>query len=147
MSISLDSRMQHPIWQAAAVLAVIAVVLVGNWLMNLLSPESSDGLFPWSIATAFTLFFAVMNSLLSLRAESFAKYWQASMYSYAALAFGSGLLAWAFSGIPVGAAGSYKWIYIVVSIGFLVFLSMVNFMKIIVKFAEKEEWHQPRKRR
>lgn len=139
--------MSHPAWQALAVWLVTGTILVLNWLLNFLSPESSDNLFPWSIASAFTLFFAVMNSLLSLRADNFAQYWQASMYSYIALALGSGLLAWGFSGIAISAAGSYKWIYIVVSIGFLVFLSMVNFMKIIVNFAEKEEWNQPRRRR
>ncbi|MBL7826344.1 MAG: hypothetical protein JNJ57_06920 [Saprospiraceae bacterium] len=139
--------MSSPIWQAVVVLSATAIILTGNWLLNLLSPQFSDALFPWSIASAFTLFFALLNSLLSLRADSFAKYWQASMYSYVVLAFGTGLLAWAFSGIAVGKAGSYKWIYIVVSIGFMVFLSMVNFMKIIVKFAEKEEWNQPRSKR
>lgn len=40
---------------------------------------------------------------------------------------------------------TYRWIYIVVTFGFLVFLSMVNFMKKIVEFAEKEEWNQPRR--
>ncbi len=147
MAFSLNSKMSSPVWQALAVWLVTAAILTLNWLLNFLSPESSDNLFPWSIASAFTLFFAVMNSLLSLRADNFAQYWQASMYSYIGLALGTGLLAWGFSGIPIGAAGSYKWIYIVVSIGFLVFLSMVNFMKIIVNFAEKEEWNQPRRRR
>ncbi|MDO8971491.1 MAG: hypothetical protein Q7U74_12430, partial [Saprospiraceae bacterium] len=77
---------------------------------------------------------------------SFVKYWGASIYSYLALAFCTSMAAWGFSGIPLRDAGSYRWIYIVVTIGFIVFLSMVNMMKIIVKFAEKEEWNSPRKR-
>jgi hypothetical protein len=93
------------------------------------------------------LLFALFNSLLSLRADNFAKYWGSSVYSYMALAFGSGLAAWLFSGIDLRDAGTYRWIYLVVTFGFLVFLSMVNFMKRIVNFAEKEEWNQPRKRR
>jgi len=68
------------------------------------------------------------------------------MYSYLALAFATSMAAWGFSGIPLREAGSYRWIYIVVTVGFIVFLSMVNFMKMIVRFAEKEEWNQPRKR-
>jgi hypothetical protein len=92
------------------------------------------------------LFFALMNSLLSLKAPSFVKYWGVSIYSYIGLGLGTSLLAWGFSGIPLKEAESYRWIYIVVTVGFIVFLTLVNLMKVIVKFAEKEEWNQPRKR-
>jgi hypothetical protein len=92
------------------------------------------------------LFFALMNSILSIRAESFVKYWGASMYSYLALALATSMAAWGFSGVPLDEAESYRWIYIVATVGFVVFLSMVNLMKIIVRFAEKEEWNHPRKR-
>jgi len=51
------------------------------------------------------------------------------------------------SGVAIGKAESYRWIFIVVSFGFLVFLSMINFMKKIVKFAEQEDWTQPRRRK
>ncbi|MGK0452465.1 MAG: hypothetical protein ACJAXE_003142, partial [Neolewinella sp.] len=40
----------------------------------------------------------------------------------------------------------YKWIYFVVTFGYLVFLSMIAFMKKIVEFAQKEEWNRPKLR-
>jgi hypothetical protein len=147
MKNSIEKQLNRPIIQAAAVLAVAILVMGIGWLFDWAQPGKSDPLFSWSIGSAFTLFFAMLNSLLSLRAESFVKYWQASMYSYMALALGTCLASWGISGIPIGAAGSYRWIYLVVSVGFIMFLTMVNFMKIIVKYAEKEEWTQPRKRR
>jgi hypothetical protein len=143
MSLNLDKRLNHPAFQAAFVLC-LAVLLMGASRLFIESPAQS--LFPWSVGAAFMLFFAILNSLLSIRAESFVKYWQASMYSYMGLALGTGLAAWLFTGVKISEAGSYQWIYLVVSIGFIVFLSMVNFMKIIVKYAEKEEWNQPRRR-
>lgn len=146
MRISIEKKLNHPFYQAILVFLAALLLIIGNWLLNLMAPSTIDRLFPWSVATAFMLFFALMNSLLSLRADSFAKYWQASMYSYMVLALGTGLIAWGFSGIPIGEAGSYKWIYLVVSFGFLVFLSLINFVKIIVKFAEREEWNQPRRK-
>ncbi|MEN9416224.1 MAG: hypothetical protein RLZ62_2528 [Bacteroidota bacterium] len=146
MKISFDTRMNSPIWQAVTIAAASTIILSGNWLVNLMSPGLSGRLFPWMIATALMLFFAVMNSLLSIRSDSFVKYWQASMYSYMGLAGASALLAYLFSGVSIGAAGSYKWLFIVVSVGFMVFLSMVNFMKVIVNYAEKEEWTAPRRR-
>jgi ABC-type transport system involved in multi-copper enzyme maturation permease subunit len=106
-----------------------------------------DILFPWSVTAAFLLFFALLNSLMSLKHENFGKYWGKSMYSYMALALVLGVCAWGVTGKTVGEAGSYKWIIFVVTFGFLVFLSMVNFMKRIVRFAEREEWNQPRRRR
>ncbi len=138
--------MNRPLIQAIAVLAIATLVMLTGWLINRFQPENADPLFCWSIGGAFLLFFAMMNSILSLRADSFMRYWQASMYSYTLLALGSALVAWGLSGIPIKEAGSYRWIYLVISIGFIVFLTMVNFMKAIVKFAEKEEWNQPRRK-
>lgn len=106
-----------------------------------------ERLFPWSMATAFTLLFAIFNSVMSLNADNAMKYWASSVYSYLGVAFANGLAAWGLSGVPLGEAESYRWIYIVVTVGFLVFLSMVNFMKKIVEFAQREEWNQPRQRR
>jgi len=68
------------------------------------------------------------------------------MYAYLGSAFAMGLAAWLFSGIPLGEAGTYRSIYIVVTVGFVVFLIVVNFMKRIVSYAEREEWNQPRRK-
>ncbi len=143
---NLFNKLDRPPMQAAAIFAVVLVIMGIGWLLTASGIFPLDRLFAWSIGSAFMLFFAMMNSILSLRASSFVKYWGASMYSYLALALCTSMAAWGFSDIPLREAGSYRWIYIVVTVGFLVFLSMINFMKIIVRFAEKEEWNQPRKR-
>jgi hypothetical protein len=62
------------------------------------------------------------------------------------LALGNGLLAWGFSSLTISEAGSYRWIYVVVTIGYLVFLSLIGVVRIIVEFAQREEWNQPRRR-
>ena len=138
-------KLDRPPIQALAVFAAAFLIMGIGWGLVAMGIFNLDRLFAWSIGSALMLFFAMANSLLSLRAPSFVKYWGASIYSYLALAFGTIMAAWGFSGIPLREAGSYRWIYIVVTVGFIVFLSMVNFMKIIVRYAEKEEWNQPRK--
>ena len=143
----IEQNITKPIVQAGLVFSLGIFMMVTAWLLTITNVFLQDPLFPWSISSAFLLLFALFNSLLSLRADNFAKYWGSSVYSYMALALGSGLAAWLFSGIDLRDAGTYRWIYLVVTFGFLVFLSMVNFMKRIVNFAEKEEWNQPRKRR
>lgn len=140
-------KIDNPVAQAVVVLAGALVLMLGGWLLTVSKIYPVESLFAWSIAAAFMLLFALLNSLMSLRADSFFKYWGRSMYAYMGLALCTGLAAWMFSGIPLREAGTYRWIYFVVTVGFLVFLSMVNFMKKIVNFAEREEWNQPRKRK
>lgn len=145
MSSYFDKLDRPPIQAVATFLVAICIMTIG-WLFSVSGLLSFDRLFAWSIGSALMLFYALMNSLLSLRAESFVKYWGASIYSYIALGFGTSMAAWGFSGVALRDAGSYRWIYIVVTVGFLVFLTLVNLLKVIVKYAEKEEWNQPRKR-
>ena len=149
MSISKFSNLSinQPPTQAVVLLGVNLLFMCVGWGLAAANWYHFDRLYDWSVAAALLLLFALMNSLLSLRAISFAKYWGASMYSFLGLALASSTLARFFSGIPFGEAGTYRWIFIVVTFCFLVFLSMVNFMKRIVNFAEREEWNQPRKRR
>jgi len=139
-------KLDRPPYQAAATFAVAFLIMAIGWVISASGFISFDRLFAWSIGSALMLFYAMMNSLLSLRAASFIKYWSASIYSYLALGLGTSMAAWGFSGIALNDAGSYRWIYIVVTVGFIVFLTMVNLMKIIVRYAEKEEWNEPRKR-
>ena len=123
------------------------MIMLFAFLLTVSGIYDQEPLFAWSIAAAFLLLFALYNSLLSLNTDKPSQYWGQSVYSYIGLAFVMSMAAWLFSGISLSNAGSYKFIYLVVTIGFMVISSMVNFMKKIVQFAEREEWTQPRKRR
>lgn len=147
LATTLDQKITDPITQAALISGGATLLMLGGWALTASGIYPLEPLFAWSIAAAFSLLFALLNSLLSLRADSFAKYWGRSVYSYMGSAFVMGLVAWGLSGIPLREAGTYQMIYIVVTFGFLVFLSMVNFMKKIVQFAEREEWNEPKKRK
>lgn len=144
--ISLFERKIDPVRQAAVIFGGSVAVMLGGWALTATGIFTTEKLFAWSIATGFLLLFGIFNSVLSLNADSSAGYWGRSMYSFLGLAFANGMAAWGVSGIPVGEAESYKWIYVVVTVGFLVFISMVNAMRKIVEFAEREEWNQPRRR-
>ena len=104
-----------PFQQAGLVAAGALLLMGGAKLLDVVGLVQMEPLFPWSIATAFSLLFAIFNSLMSLRSSNAMKYWGISMYSYIGLAGFNGLAAWLFSGIPLGEAGTYRWIYIVVT--------------------------------
>jgi hypothetical protein len=144
---SIFSKAYHPAMQAAIVLGLGLIVMIGGALIKMTDILSVSNLFPWMTAAAFLLFYAMFNSIFSLSSDDTNKYWGRSILAYAGLALSSGLLAYLFSSIPINEAGSYRWIITVLSFGYLVFLSMMGFMKRIVEFAEKEEWNSPKQRK
>ena len=146
-SSSLFERSVDPLLQAGIVLGLVFLIVLGGKTVTWTGIYELDQLFPWTTATAFMLFFAMFNAVLSLSSEDPNKYWGRSMMGFIGLAVFSGLLAYLFSAVPIGEARSYKWIYFVLTFGYLVFLSMVSFMRKVVEFAEREEWNQPRPRK
>lgn len=137
-------RAQSPIFQAIITLIGIVLVIIGSKLVNLTGLIEVSERFPWMTACSFLLCFALFNSVFSLSTESMVKYWGRSIYSFMGVAFISGFLAYLFSNKTLSEAGSYWWIYIVVTVGYLVFLGMMAFIRTIVEFAQKEEWNQPK---
>ncbi len=141
-------RKIDPLLQAVGFFGASVVFMLFVVLFRWLGWFSIDRVFPWSVATAFLLLYAVFSSLMSLNAGGAAmKYWGRSVYGFIGLAFANGIVAWLASGLTLGEAQSYRWTYVIIAICFLVFLSVVNLMRKIVAFAEKEEWNAPRRRK
>lgn len=141
---SIFERKFDPLYQAGLALfgvLIIDILGMGVKSTNIVGVTSR---FPWMCAASFMLFFAVFNAVFSVTSKNLIKYWGRSIYAFMGLALGAGLLAWAFSGLTIYEAGSYMWIYVVVTFGYLVFLSMVTFMRKVVDFAQKEEWNRPK---
>lgn len=137
----------NPIMQAAIMFGGSVVITLLAEGMAAVGIVDISERFAWMSAASFMLCFAVFNSVFSLTAPKMIKYWGKSLYCFMGLAAATGLFAWFVSSLSIGEAGSYKWIYFVVTIGYLVFLSMMGFMKNIVDFAQKEDWSHPRLRR
>lgn len=93
----------------------------------------------WTVSASVLLLFAVANSVLSLGANDITQYWNKSIYSFIILCVVGAGLAWLFSGLSISEAKSFKWIYIVFTIGYLLFLSIVNLMRKIVEIAQKQD--------
>ncbi|GJM31381.1 MAG: hypothetical protein DHS20C18_03820 [Saprospiraceae bacterium] len=144
---SIFDKAYDPVHQAIVTFGGVVVFILISKLLDILGLLNVPERFPWMTAAAFILLFSIFNSVLSLASKDIMKYWGRSIYCFLGLAASSGLVAYLSSSIPIGEAGSYRWIYIVLTIGYLVFLSIVAFIKQIVEFAQKEEWNHPRIRR
>ena len=147
-STSFLDKLENPFLQAAIVLGSILVCDIGSAILGSAGMEFKQNT-PWVIAASFILFFAILNALSSLMTDNMDRYWTRSMLSYVAVAGLGGLLAWAFSSLGINEAGSFRWLYIVLTLGYLIFLSIVGAVRKIMEFAQREEWNQPkiRKRR
>jgi hypothetical protein len=143
---ALLTKLVNPFLQAAIVLGLILLFDIGSGFLESAGVEMKQDT-PWVIAATFILFFAMFNAILSLLADNMDKYWTRSMLSYVAVAGVAGLLAWAFSSQSINEAGTFRWIYIVLTFGYLLFLSMIGAMRKIVDFAQREEWNQPKIRK
>lgn len=146
-STSLFEKAYSPALQGLLVFIAVFFVMVGGKLINSMGIMEISNEFPWLTSASFMLFFAIFNSVFSLAAKDINHYWGRSMLSFAGLAIGTGFLAYFFSSISLEETGAYKWIYVVLTFGYLVFLSIMGFMKRIVDFAEKEDWQAPRKKK
>ncbi|MCC6726993.1 MAG: hypothetical protein IT258_21000 [Saprospiraceae bacterium] len=139
------AKLQNPIYQAVMLLAAVLVFNLGAIAFRAAGMEIEQR-FPWTIAASFLLFFAAMNAIMSIFTQNMDHYWSRSILSFIGLAAVSAIMAQLFSKLSMNEAGSYKWIYVVLTIGYLVFLLMLTAMRRIVDFAQKEEWNQPRLR-
>ena len=137
----------NPVMQAAIVFVAGFVVMSFAKILSWTGIFQAGQKFPWMTAAAFILFYAIFNSITSLSSKNLNNYWLRSMLAFACLAVASGFLAYLFSSLTIGEAGSYRWIFKVLTFGYLVFLSILGFMKRIVEFAEKEDWQAPKKRK
>ena len=139
------TRLRQP--PAQAVLAAgLMVVFIGFGFATSLSGGEMNERWGYQSAATALLLFGVGNALMSLGAVDVLKYWRRSFVSYVLLgALGIGL-AYAYSGLWITEAGFYRFIFMVLTFGYLVLLSIASMMRGIVNFAEREEWSQPRSR-
>jgi uncharacterized membrane protein YtjA (UPF0391 family) len=144
---SIFSKSISPVYQAAMALGGVIVISLLAKLVGLTGITDVPQSFPWMSAASFMLLFAVFNSVLSVSSKDLMKYWGTSMYCFLGLAATAAGVAYVLSSLTMSEAGSYRWIYIVVGIGYLVFLSLMAMLRKIVDFAQREEWNQPRIRR
>lgn len=132
-------RLSSPIHQAIIVLiGVISTMLLLKILKWGGAFAVNDRMF-WVIAGTAILFFAIFNSVISLSVQDMDKYWTRSTASYAALMIVSGGFAYLFSSLTITEAGTFRWIFMVLTFGYLLFLSIMRFMRKIVQIAQKED--------
>lgn len=138
---SIFDRKIDPLLQAGLVFILSFSINAIAKLFQITGLSLVSGKFFWMTATVFLLLFAIFNSLFSFTSTSSMKYWGRSVYGFLGLAFLSGFVAYLFSSMSISEAGSFRWIYFVVTLCYIVFLTMVNLMRKIIEFAQRDEFN------
>jgi hypothetical protein len=136
---SLFDRQIPPYVQLGGILLLSVILMLLSKLAPTVPYASTAGIMPWVVLCGMILFFALINSILSFSATDGSKYWMQSVFSFGALLIIGGILAWAISGVSINEAGSVRWIYFVLTFGYLVFLSIVNLIKFFVALARRQD--------
>ncbi len=129
----------RPIYQALVVLVIIALVCGIAQLAIMAGWFSPKIYFPYVVSFSFLLFYALGNCLLSFAEDNQTKYWAESIVSYVVLASAGAGIAYLMSGLTIGEAASFKWIFFVFTFGYVVLLTIMRSMRKIVMFAQRED--------
>ncbi len=136
---SIFQKQVHPYYQVGV---AILLNLLGILMLVAIRPESAvdeDAVVFWELSFSILLAFMLFNSVLSLPYVDRMKYFSTSIFSFLALAVIGGALAHYVSGVSMDNAGSFRWLYIVFTFTYLVFLSIVNLMRKIMEIAKRED--------
>lgn len=93
----------------------------------------------WINTIAFLLVYSIFNSILSLISADQNKYWGQSIATFIGVAVVGGILAYLFSGLTIDEAGSFRWLYMVFAMGYIIFLALVRTIRKIVQIAQKQD--------
>jgi hypothetical protein len=128
-----------PLFQTLLVAAMIVVFT----LIDLVLPHSNT-LFEtdsgsWIVATAMILFFVILNAIVALRIEHIIPYWTSSVILYLALLAFSYGWCYLLTGKHIDDVGSFRWLWMVLTLVYLVFFTIARSMKRIVDLAMKQD--------
>ena len=127
-----------PFYQA--ILAFILLLIADTLLISVSSSPKSQ-LFTqiWTNCIAMVLFYIVANCLLSLRTSTNAKYVRDSIFAFIALSAAGILISQFLSEKSMDQSGSFRWLFIVLGVGYMIFLGIINTMKFLLEWAKSQD--------
>lgn len=139
MNQSIFAKAHNPILQASLILGAALFIMLSGFIANSLNIADVSIGFYWQTISSFMLLYAIFNSIISFAAKDLNQYWLRSILAYVGIvAIGSGC-AYLITGKTVNEVDSYRWIFFIITFGFLSFLSITGFIKRILQAVEAEE--------
>lgn len=129
----------NPFYQAGLVAGMTIVFS----LVDLVLPDSNVLLPPgagtWTVATAMILCYVILNTFMALRIETIIPYWSRSVFLYIGLLAFSYLWSWLLTGKHIDDVGTFRWLWFVLTLAYMVFFGISRSMKRIVDLAIRQD--------
>ena len=130
---------QKPLYQAGLMAFMMMILTLLDFFMPHDDEFFKANAGPWIVSTAMILLFIVINTVVALRIDNILPYWTTSILSFVLLL--SFAYGWCFllSGKHIDDVGSFRWIWMVLGMVYLVFFIITRTMKRIVDIAIKQD--------
>lgn len=141
MSTSLFSRAIHPAKQLVVLFIFFLLYVLVVYVSLATEVAEPNPTMYWEAAFTTLMIYIIFNSALSFSYPSKTKYFMFSIFCFVFLMVITGLLAAYFSGqhIDIGGAGSFRWMFMMLTFSYLVLLTIVNSMFKILEFVKKQD--------
>jgi len=138
-SLNLIAIFQKPLNQAA----LIVVMSIIFTLVDFVLPHHNE-LFEvdagsWIVGTSMIFCFIIINTIVALRSEPIMPYWSKSVMIFIGLLVFTYVWCYMLTGKHIDEVGSFRWLWIVLTIVYLVFFIIARTMKRIVDIANEQD--------
>lgn len=134
---SFFAKARNPYLTAAVCLAGSVLFMILGNAMNAAGLTSLSERFPYISVGSFMLLFAVYNAIFSLSADDLNQYWLQSFLAYLGLVVGGTVIAYLFTSLWL--PGTFRWIFSILTFGYLAFLSIMGFVKRMFSIVKRED--------
>lgn len=134
----LTKILSNPYYQSGIGLALLVPVLLITKMILGDSAAEGSTLIYWELSFSILLGYIMFNSILSLRTKNGMIYYRDSIFSFAILGGIGGGLAYLLSGLSLDEAATFKWLTIVFTFTYLVFLTITSLMRKFMEFAKRQ---------
>jgi hypothetical protein len=135
----LVSTFLKPFYQ----LLLIGGMTIVFTLIDFVLPHNNDffavNAGPWIVATAMILCFVILNCIVALKIEPIVAYWSKSVVFYFILLAFCYLWCFLLSGKQIDDVGSFRWLWFVLTLVYMVFFVIARSMKRIVDLAISQD--------
>lgn len=129
----------NPFKQAGIALGGAVIFMILGYLVNATGAMEVGIKFPWISAGAFILMFSAFNSVNSFSTGDEKIYYRNSIFAYMGLVFSVSMMAYLFSQTSINDAGTFRWIFFILTFSYIAFLAITTFIKGILRVLETEE--------
>jgi len=141
MSTSLFTRAIHPAKQFVVFFGFFILYVLVVYVLQKTEAIDPNPTMYWEGSFTTLMIYIIFSSALSFSYPSKTKYFMSAIICFVVLMVTTGFLALYFSGqhIDVGGAGSFRWMFMMLTFSYLVLLTIVNSMFKILEFVKKQD--------